>query len=131
MHCLTTSQAQNKFYLERPKASLGYGFAALDNQGLETAFRQNQALQKIALLGQLWPAYLRANQQLLLHIAGRLKSCYPFIEAAVEAHIKRLPGPDLKELPLETLTDIKAQISRDSFTTIFQLFSQRLPIYGY
>ena len=131
VHCLTTSQAQNKFYLVRPKASLRYGFAALDDKGLETAFRQNQAVQKIALLSKLWPAYLGANQQLLLHTAARLKSCYPFIEAAVEAHIKRLPGPDSKGLPLETLTDIKAQIGRDSFATIFQLFSQRLPIYGY
>ena len=56
---------------------------------------------------------------------------YPFIKAAVKAHIDRCPDNEKLGKPYQTILQIMGEQKTKQFDIIFKEFNKRLPIYGY
>jgi hypothetical protein len=61
---------------------------------------------------------------------ANLKGKYPFIPAAVEAHIARIPTENSPGRPRQTLLDIMKELETDEFGPVFREFCKLESIYG-
>jgi hypothetical protein len=67
----------------------------------------------------------------LLNIAGELEERYPFILAAVKAHIERIPTESNIGRPAQTLLNIVKEFGTEEFGPVFKEFCKRESIYGF
>ena len=118
-------------YLVRPTGSLRYGFAGHQPEELPELLKNKIALSThhITLLSKLWKAYQSDDQTGLTEASRDLANDLPFVEEAVEAHLKRLPyGKGLTE---QSLIEIMNEFDTRDFGVVFSEFSKRYPIYGF
>ncbi|MDR9447402.1 MAG: hypothetical protein RI519_06710 [Balneolaceae bacterium] len=117
-------------WMVHPKEEAPYSFAAHTTQELVQAFDHAQPVKEIDQLAQLWPAYCNQDNQGLVTLAHKLKSTYPFLMPAIQAHLDRHPTDESPGRPIQTLMQIKQSSPEASFGEIFQEFSRREGIYG-
>ncbi len=121
----------NPIFLVRPDVHTRYGFGGLDEEGLLSIFENSKKMTELDKLSDFWKAYQSENNDQLLAHAKELKTAYPFMFDAVQAHIARIPKGDSLGRPTETLIQIMKDLDTEEFGTIFQEFCKREPIYGY
>ncbi len=130
-HLLKTHTAVSAVYLIRPTADLRYGFGGMDAAALEAAYAARQALTEsdIALFAQLWQHYQAHELPEMSALAQSAASAFPFLPAAVQAHLDRYPaeGPGRPERSLQA---IMAELGSDEFGPVFRAFCEREAIYG-
>lgn len=130
-HYLHQKGGHNQLFLVRPPEHTRYGFGGLNSEELRHLLDHKLALLDLELLAELWPAYQQDELDQLKNIALRLKSKYPFILDAVQAHLDRIPTETSQGKPIRVLKDIIRDLGTDDFEKIFQEFTKRAPIYGF
>jgi len=120
-----------KIYLIRPPNHTPYGFGALNQDELTSAYEARTPLLKMHDLAQLWTYYQQNELDKLLEKAKVFEDEFPFIENAVKAHLDRIPGEKSLGRPEQTLKDILNELENPSFAVIFKEFSKRESIYGF
>ncbi len=130
-HLLDTYLKEKKVYLVRPQTHDQFGFGGLIQSELLQAFNDRIVLNDLDKFACLWRYYQKHDTDSLLKTASELKESYPFVTAAAEAHIARLPDSNGLGRPFQTLTEIINELGTDDFGTIFKEFSKRESIYGF
>lgn len=120
-----------KLSLVRPLKHSFYGFGGLNKGELIDIYHNRKPLTKIAKINELWQSYKQNDTDNLLLIANELKTSYPFILPAVNAHVERFPVGEKLGRPKETLLSIMKELKTDEFSPVFKEFCKREPIYGF
>lgn len=131
VHLLMQNENNSTIYLIRPNIHTQYGFGGLTAKELTAIYQNKIQLTKRNLIAKLWSAYQHNETNQLLNLAQELKSIYPFILPAVNAHIARLPNEEEQNRPIQTLKAILKELKTDNFSTIYQEFQKREAIYGF
>ena len=131
IHLLRESHRDRQLFLVRPATHTPYGFGGLSTEELVEAFEHKTALTALDDLAALWELYQKNDLENLAKTAHRLKNHYPFIPAAVEAHIARIPTAGNPGRPTQSLLQIMDDLNTTDFGSIFREFCKREPIYGY
>ena len=118
-------------YLVLPKEPNQYGFGYCSRGDMEEFYKQRIPIENLSFIASLWENYQAGNLAELNIIAEKLEHRFPFIKAAVKAHIDRVPGDEENGLPYKTLISIIKEHGSNDFMTIFKEFNKRLPIYGF
>ena len=98
---------------------------------LRKAFNEKTEITNLNDIARLWTSYRDKNTDELIERAEKLSGKFPFILAAVHAHIARLPQNGFLGKPQETLLEIIEETGSDDFPTIFRQFTKREGIYGF
>jgi hypothetical protein len=117
-------------YLVRVGDDSPYSFAGLSNKELLEAPNYKIELEERALK-QLWDCYSNNNLDAFYKINKELKSKYPFIEKAFNAHMDRQENEGLLGKPKEMLLELLEKYGKNDFRSVFKEFSRQLLIYGY
>jgi HPt (histidine-containing phosphotransfer) domain-containing protein len=117
-------------WMVHPKEEAPFSFAAHTMQELVQAFEHAQPVKDLDRLAKLRPAYCNQDNQGLITLAHKLKSTYPFLMPAIQAHLDRHPTGESPGRPTQTLMQIKQSTTEASFGEIFQEFSRREGVYG-
>lgn len=117
-------------FLVRSGGHSPYSFAGLSNKELLEAPNGKIDLTEPGLI-QLWDCYTRNDLKSLTKKYKDLKSKYPFILTAFEAHIDRLPKQRYLGRPKEVLKQLTLEMGLKDFGAIFKGFQKQLPYYGY
>jgi hypothetical protein len=120
-----------RVYLIRPPAHTPYGFGGMDETALLAAYERKIPLSELDKIAGLWVNYRNGELKRLKELADGLKTKYPFIFPAVEAHIARLPAGKNPGRPVQTLLTIMDELKTSKFGPVFQAFCEREPIYGF
>ncbi|WP_299362917.1 DUF1835 domain-containing protein [Winogradskyella sp.] len=118
-------------FLIRPATHTPYGFGGLNESELLTAYQQKIPVNEFDQIAHLWNSYQKNDTEELIKTAKELKSNYPFIYNAVEAHIARIPTENYPGRPSQTLLDIINELGTESFGPVFVEFNKRESIYGF
>lgn len=131
-HLLKTYTAVTKVYLIRPTTDLRYGFGGMRPEELEKAFanRQKITMEQLALFGKLWEHFQAHQLPGMIALADSASSAFPFLPAAVQAHIDRYPAEGLGR-PEQSLKAIMEELGSDDFGPVFRAFWEREAIYGF
>lgn len=129
---LILNSVQNcNVFLIRPNIHTQYGFGGLNELELIKAFEQRTPIIKIDKIASLWNSYQKNDIEKLIRTAKELKTTFPFIYRAVEAHIDRIPNGNYPGRPVQTLIEIMKELKTESFGLIFKEFNKRESIYGF
>ncbi|WP_211277477.1 DUF1835 domain-containing protein [Nonlabens spongiae] len=131
IHILRQSHRDRQLYLIRPAAHTPYGFGGLTTAELVEVFERKTGLTALDDLAGIWEFYQKNDLDNLAKTEHRLKNSHPFIPAAVEAHIARIPTAGNQGRPTQSLLQIMDDLNTTDFGTIFREFCKREPIYGY
>jgi hypothetical protein len=131
IHLLNKSQLNNKIFLIRPKLHNQYGFGGLNKLELISIYKNRLVLTELDTLAKLWGAYQINDTGKLIEISRQLKSLYPFIITAVEAHIERIPTNGNIGRPSMSLIQIIEELKTEEFGPVFKEFNKRESIYGF
>jgi len=125
-------------FLVEPGPRSPYSFNALPAHELYEAFEQRHRLtpEQLSLFAELWECYAREDSSSLVEIAHSLRSWFPFVSDAVQAHLDRQPNEGSLGRPMESLRTIIGEWEAEhnespKFGTVFQEFCRREAIYGY
>ena len=126
-------QVKGTYYLVRPSAGLEFGFGGMTREELITAFQNRQPLtpESINELCKFWSLYQEDHLDAMQLLALSLKSDFPFLTPAIDAHIQRIPKVDFPGRPKQALLDLMDELNTTSFGTIFKAFNERESIYGF
>ena len=131
LHLLSQSKATNRLFLIRPESHNQYGFSGLTESQLLSLYENKTELTDLTLLSGLWEYYQSGKTSKLLELAKQLKTLYPFILNAVEAHIQRIPINGKEGRPKESLITIMQELNTEEFVPVFKEFNKRESIYGF
>jgi len=131
VHVLVQSNHKENLFLIRPAVHTPYGFGGLSASELMDAFEHKTELTALDELALLWKFYPKNDLENLSKTAQGLKNRYPFIPAAVEAHIARIPTAGNLGRPTQSLLQIMDDFNTTDFATLFREFSKREAIYGF
>ena len=131
VHLLCEHTKAERLFLVRPPEHTPYGFGGLNTANLVTAYKNRSPLEKLDILKQLWPEYQSGDNHQLKKLASILEVPYPFIGAAVNAHIDRIPTAEDIGRPKRTLLKIMDDLGTTEFGPIFKAFCERESIYGF
>ncbi len=131
LHLLNQEKKNNPIFLVRPKKHSQYAFGALNKSELLSIYENKLLLTELNKLDKLWEFYQKNDLKQLLKIAGILEPKYPFILAAVKAHINRIPVDGNLGQPTESLIQIMKELKTEEFGPVFIEFNKRESIYGY
>ncbi len=131
IHLLRQSHRDRQLFLVRPPKHKPYGFGGLSTAELVEAFENRTALTALDDLALLWELYQKNDLENLLNTTQGLKKQYPFIPAAVKAHIERIPTLENPGRPTQSLIQIMNDFNTTDFGTVFKEFCKREPIYGF
>lgn len=120
-----------KVFLIRPKVHNQSGFGGLNKSELEQAFVERIQVNRMDKIASLWKCYKNDDIKNLLSNANELKERFPFILAAVKAHIARIPTGNSLGRPAQTLLTIMEELETDEFAPVFREFNKRESIYGF
>lgn len=118
-------------FLVRPNNNLAYGFAGLTKEGLLKALENRIPITKPVLFQQLWFAYIDGDKEKVAAVAQLLKNDFPFIEAAISAHLERIPTKENPGRPINTIKTIINELNTEQFAPVFKEFCKREAIYGF
>ncbi len=121
----------NPIFLIRPQEHNLYGFGALNTSELLTVYKNRSLLTDADQLAKLWTYYQHGQRDHLLNTAEALEAKYPFILAAVKAHLERMPIGGGLGRPQQTLIQILKELETEEFGPVFKEFGQRESIYGF
>lgn len=131
-HLLTSDTQVAEVYLIRPTADIRYGFGGMDKAAFEAAYANRRALshKDLILFAKLWQCYQAHQLPEMEVLAHGAASVFPFLPAAVQAHLDRYPaeGPGRPERSLKA---IMAELGSEAFGPVFQAFCDREAIYGF
>jgi hypothetical protein len=132
-HLLTSYTAVAEVYLIRPTADLRYGFGGMDEAAFQTAYDTRQALspEQLKLFAQLWKHYQAHQLPEMTKLAQSAESTFPFLPAAVQAHLDRYPEDGGPGRPERSLRAIMAELGSDDFGPVFRAFWKQEAIYGF
>ncbi|PQB03347.1 DUF1835 domain-containing protein [Polaribacter filamentus] len=128
---LSKSHQNNHFFLIRPKSHSQYGFGGLNKSELISIYDNRLELTELDELARLWESYQINDTEKLIKTSSQLKNSYPFIVAAVEAHIERIPTNRELGRPSQSLLQIMEELKTDEFGPVFREFNKRESIYGF
>lgn len=128
---LLQKQVDRNVFLVRPATHTTYGFGGLSESDLITIYKHRVPIKKLDKVASLWGLYQADDTQNLLHIAKELVLNYPFILAAVQAHIERNLTNELEGRPIQTILRIMTELETQDFAVIFREFNKRESIYGF
>lgn len=131
IHLLSENKVQNNLFLVRPPKHTQYGFGGLNKQDLFAAYQNRTMIKHNKSISSLWLAYKNKNWDLLKLTAKSIEDTYPFILAAVQAQLDRLPKDGKPGRPTQTLQKIMAEQQTKDFKKVFKEFSKRESIYGF
>lgn len=131
VNTLVEAGREDNLYLISPKEPHQYAFGYCSTAELEQLFENKAPIHEPLLIKKLWVNYKSGNLKELKNIAGQLKSKFPFIETAVQAHIDRAPNDEENGVPYKTLRSIINELGTTDFKSVFEEFTKRLPIYGF
>lgn len=130
----------NSVFLVRPTADLlcspdqlRYGFGGLSEAELIHAYskRIHLTADDVKQLGTLWRMYQQDNLTGIQRLASALAPRFPFLMAAVEAHLDRFPKQGQLGRPEQSLLHIIQEQGDTDFGTVFKEFVKRESIYGF
>ncbi len=129
--CHLLKRKQLTVHLIRPTRSLQYGFASYSPEELLPLLNERISLSEnqVNQFSKLWKSYQSNNENGLIDAARKLAENFPFVEEAIDAHLKRLPLGD--GLPEQSLREIINDLDTKDFGIVFGEFSKRHPIYGF
>ena len=130
-HVLMQLVKEADVFLIRPKVHTPYGFAALDQPGLVQVHTDKVRIDGLRRLAGLWEAYRAGDLDELVKIGQELQAAFPFIPAAIQAHLDRLPKEGSLGRPKESLKQIINELQTKEFGRVFKEFNQRESIYGF
>jgi len=131
INLLNKSHSNIQFFLIRPKSHSQYGFGGLNKSELISIFENRLELTELDKLARLWDYYRINDTKKLIESSKHLKNTYPFIFAAVEAHIERIPTDGELGRPSQSLLQIMKELETDEFEPVFNEFNKRESIYGF
>jgi len=121
---------ENKICLVRPELQNQFGFGGLSKDELVICFENRLTLSSVIPFVQLWKAYVKHDLSELLKIAKKNEEEYPFLLAAIQAHIDRFPEKG-EGRPMQTLRKIIEEADDKSFPSVFKTFCAKESIYGF
>lgn len=130
-HLLEISAKDLEIFLIRPHSSMQYGFGGLSVEELIVALDKRKQILDIKVFSSLWKNYQNGNLNELLQVSEKIKSDYPFVTPAVEAHIARLSTEDDLGRPKESLLEIMEDLGTQEFGRVFKRFCEKEAIYGF
>ena len=136
MHLLL---AHSKFYktlsvyFVQPKPESIYSFGRMTGNELKSAFERKSIITEASArqFSQLWLAYQKKDHRQMLRIGHGLKKSYPYILAAIHAHLDRIPTDSNLGRDARALIEIIHDLGTEEFEPIFKEFCLRESIYGY
>ena len=131
INLLSKSHQNNHFFLIRPKSHNQYGFGGLNKSELISIYENRLELTELDKLARLWESYQINDTEKLIKTSSQLKKSYPFIVAAVEAHIERIPTNGKLDRPSQSIIQIIKDLETDEFEPVFREFNKRESIYGF
>ncbi|TRX60615.1 DUF1835 domain-containing protein [Fulvivirga sp. M361] len=131
VHLIRLFEKHNSIFLVRPEKHGPYGFAGLTESMLISIYENRILLTELDQLADLWKFYQHNDTKKLLEIAEELESKYPFILAAVRAHMERIPTEGSLGRPGQSLIQIMKDLETEEFGPVFREFSKREAIYGF
>lgn len=131
VHLLFQHRTTNSVYLIRPEKHDQYGFGGLSGAELQMVYKQKIGLKQLESIANLWSLYQKEDAQGLLKAALELETAYPFITAAVKAHIDRIPKGSDEGRPIRSLKAIIKELDTQDFGPIFREFNKQESIYGF
>ncbi|QGY47057.1 DUF1835 domain-containing protein [Maribellus comscasis] len=126
-----TIGANNTVYLIRPDSHNQYGFAGLNQSELVSIYKKRVLLPRLNNIASLWKSYQNNNTEELIALARQLKTSFPFILPAVQAHIARIPTKNSPGRPVLSLLEIMNDLDTKEFGPVFREFCKRENIYGF
>lgn len=120
-----------RVFLVRPRTHTQYGFAGLKKSELISIYEDRMMLTDLDKISSLWESYQDNDTKTLLSTALQLKDNYPFILAAVNAHIERIPSNENMGRPTQSLIAIMKDIGTTEFGPVFREFNKKESIYGF
>ncbi len=131
LHLLLHSGNSHSIFLVRPPKLTPYGFGGLSTSDLEAQYDNKHQLTNYEQWKQLWPSYQTESLKELIQIGKELNSEYPFVQAAIQAHLDRIPTANSIGKPKELLLEIIQELTKKEFGPVFKAFCNRAPIYGF
>lgn len=128
---ISQNKINEKVYLIRPKNHNQYGFGGLNNEELISAYTNRQEILELDKIANLWIEYKNKNWKGLMSAAKNIEDDFPFIIAAVDAQIERIPKGNNPGRPTRVLLEIMDELQTEDFGQIFLEFSKRESIYGF
>ena len=128
---LNSIEQTGAIYLIRPPKHTPYGFGGLNQEELVDCFKKALPLTTITPWVALWEAYQTNDLHRLHQIAESLTEDYPFVLAAVEAHVERFPTQTHDGRPKERLKQIIKALNTTAFAPVFREFCRTEAIYGF
>lgn len=130
VYLLYQSEIDCSVFLVRPETHNQYGFGGLTDTELIDALGNKTNISNIELWAALWISYQQKDVERLLNTAKQLDD-FPFVLAAVEAHLARIPTAETPGRPTQSLIKIMNELGAVGFGPVFQAFSKQESIYGF
>ena len=121
---------KQSIFLVEPSAPHVYSFGHLSDQELISCYENKRKLDLTSGWFSLWKYYQTNDLDALKKTAEQLTE-YPFVLAAVQAHIDRYPKNGTLGRPKESLLKIMQEIGTNEFSKVFPIFWEREAIYGF
>lgn len=131
INLLNKTHSNSLFFLIRPESHNQHGFGGLNKSELTSIYENRMDLTELDKLSSLWDSYQTNETNKLIDTSRQLKSSYPFIFDAVEAHIERIPIDGKLGRPSRCLLQIMKELETDEFGPVFNEFNRRESIYGF
>lgn len=133
-YCLHRLKKNNKtagLYVVMPPDYSPFSFGALQEQELRECYEKAIPITKIEAWAHLWEAYQTNNTSKMVQVAEGLQQEYPFVYAAVQAQLERIPSKNNLGRPLERLKAIQKEWNTQDFGVIFREFHKTEAPYGF
>jgi hypothetical protein len=95
------------------------------------SYQSRELISDPGKLGSLWDFYQKDYSEELLKASEDLEAQYPYLKAAVLAHLARFPEGGSSGRPSRVLTQIIKELGTDDFAAVFKEFNRRELIYGF
>lgn len=131
IHVLHQAGRDKNLNLVLPKEPHQYAFGYCSAAELEKFYKDRTPIKEPSLFSLLWKNYQSGNLKELKNLAKHLKHKFPFVDAAVDAHIDRSPGNEENGVPYKTLEKIVHELGTTDILPVLKEFNSQLPIYGF
>lgn len=133
LHLLAKHKHDYKVYLVRPNEGNEYSFGHMSQGELIAAYNAANILDTSDLqcLANLWRNFQQKHYDEMLMLAERYLDKFPFLLAAINAEIDRLPDNTGYGRPERRLLSIIQSHGAQDFPAVFRMFHQSEAIYSF
>lgn len=133
LHLLKTNRKKYQIHLVRPNTGNEYNFGNMNREDLVLAYENKISINsnEFNKLASLWTHYQNNELEKLIASATALKTNFPFLIPAIQAHSNRIPKNGNPGKPVQTLLEIVDELKTREFAPVFQAFCKREAIYGF